>query len=110
MFEPYLGLHWLTIPLAPPSYTSILVNVQRIEDTLRRARKGKKSGWSLLGGSNANNAASIEEEEERFKQQMLVDIRTVAKDAEGLGVLVNEGRENELVGWRGLIEVAEKSG
>lgn len=41
---------------------------------------------------------------------MLVDIRTVAKDAEGLGVAINEGGEDELTGWRELIEVAEKSG
>lgn len=96
----------LTI-LAVIRYTSILVSVQKTEDLLRRHRKGKKNTFSLFGSGNNASSATIEEEEERFKQQMLVDIRGLRKAAEGLGVTLVEGEKDGVPGWNALLETAE---
>lgn len=93
----------------PCRYTSILVSVQKTEDLLRRHRKGKKSTFSLFGSSSNASTATIEEEEERFKQQMLVDIRALGNAAESLGVKLNEDEQEGVPGWNTLLETAERN-
>jgi hypothetical protein len=83
--------------------------VQKTEDLLRRHRKGKKNTFSLFGSSSNASAATIEEEEERFKQQMLVDIRALGKAAEGLGVTLHETEQEGVPGWNALLETAERN-
>ena len=93
----------------PNRYTSILVSVQKTEDLLRRHRKGKKSTFSLFGSASNTSAVSIEEEEERFKQQMIVDIRAFGKASENLGVVPESPEQGELAGWKALLETAERN-
>lgn len=93
----------------PYRYTSVLVSVQKTEDLLRRHRKGKKSTFSLFGASSNASTATIEEEEERFKQQMLVDIRALGNAADSLGVKLNEVEQEGVPGWNALLEIAERN-
>ena len=93
------------------AYTTILASVQKTEDLLRRHRKGKKGAFSLFGSSNASSASTIEQEEERFKQQMLVDIRKLGQMASELGVEVEtDGEKQGVAGWSTLLDTAEKNG
>ena len=85
------------------------MSVQKTEDLLRRHRKGKKSTFSLFGSASNASAVSIEEEEERFKQQMLVDIKAFGKASENLGVSPESPEQGELAGWKALLETAERN-
>ncbi|KAJ9114193.1 hypothetical protein QFC20_001709 [Naganishia adeliensis] len=92
------------------SYTSILVSVRKTEDLLRRHRKGKKAGFSLFASSSSNSGPSVEEEEQRFKQQMTADIMALAKEIEKLGISLETTEPSEIPGWTALIDVADGKG
>jgi hypothetical protein len=83
------------------NYAGILASVRKTEDLLRRHRKTKKSAFSLFSTSAAS--PDPDNEEERFKRQMLADIDALASDAKTLGVTVDE-----LAGWKELREVVTR--
>lgn len=76
---------------------------------MRRHRKGKKTGFSLFG-SSANTGPSVEEEEQRFKQQMTADVMALAKEAEKLGIRMGTAEAPQIPGWATLLEVADGRG
>lgn len=76
---------------------------------MRRVRKGKKSTFSLFGSSN-DQSLTAEEEDERFKKQMLVDVEALGKDAEALGVTVDAKGQEGVPGWVGLKDVITRDG
>lgn len=76
---------------------------------MRRHRKGKKTGFSLFG-SSTNTGPSVEEEEQRFKQQMTADIMALAKEAEKLGIRMGTAEASQIPGWATLLEVADGRG
>ncbi|KAJ9117561.1 hypothetical protein QFC22_004411 [Naganishia vaughanmartiniae] len=80
---------------------------RKTEELLRRHRKGKKTGFSLFGSSAANAVPTVEEEEQRFKKQMMTDILALAKEAEKLGFAVEDGNKLNVPGWSTLIDVAD---
>lgn len=63
----------------------------------------------MFGSASNTSAVSIEEEEERFKQQMIVDIRAFGKASENLGVVPESPEQGELAGWKALLETAERN-
>jgi hypothetical protein len=77
---------------------------------LRRHRKGKKAGFSLFASSSTNSGPSVEEEEQRFKQQMTADIMALAKEIEKLGISLGSTEPFEIPGWKALIDVADGKG
>lgn len=83
------------------NYAGILASVRKTEDLLRRHRKTKKSTFSLFSTSAAS--PDPDNEEERFKRQMLADIDALASDVRSLGVKVDD-----LAGWKELREVVTR--
>ncbi len=53
---------------------------------------------------------TAEEEDERFKKQMLVDVEALGKDAEALGVSVAAEGIEGIPGWMGLRDVITRDG
>lgn len=53
---------------------------------------------------------TVEEEEQRFKSQMMTDILALAKEAEKLGFALGSGTDLDVPGWSTLIEVADGRG
>ncbi|BGP14663.1 hypothetical protein JCM10213_001627 [Rhodosporidiobolus nylandii] len=70
-------------------YAAILSTQKKTEDSLRWLKKGRQ-GLSFFGRSAP--AQSDESDDDRVKMQMQLDVETLAKDAEALGVDV-EGSE-----------------
>jgi hypothetical protein len=91
------------------SYTNILITVRKTEDLVRRVRKGKKSTFSLFGSSN-DQSLTAEEEDDRFRKQMLVDVEALGKDAESLGVSVEGDGPAAVAGWASLKDVITRDG
>ena len=61
--------------------------MQKTEESLRRLKKGKKSAFSLFGGSTAKEDDG-RADEEKIRVQMVLDVAAFGKDAESLGVAV----------------------
>ncbi|THH10657.1 hypothetical protein EW145_g1177 [Phellinidium pouzarii] len=59
--------------------------MRKTEESLRRLRMGKRTGFSLFGGSSANNDDDSRDEE-RVRSQLILDVEAFGKDAESLGV------------------------
>ncbi|WWC72121.1 uncharacterized protein I206_106081 [Kwoniella pini CBS 10737] len=99
------------------NYSNILSSVKKTEDLLRKHRKSKKnnltsffSSSSTSSSNNNNNNSNSdpiigenEKEEEKFKNQMILDINTLKEDAKSLEVNVEE-----LQSWKELVEVVNK--
>lgn len=51
---------------------------------MKRLKKGKKPAFSLFGGSNGANDEN--KDEERIRAQMVLDVEAFGKDAQALGV------------------------
>ncbi|TDL25958.1 COG complex component [Rickenella mellea] len=68
-------------------YIMHLTAMKKTEESLRRLKKGKRSGFSLFGGGSANDEDN--RDEERVKAQMVLDVEAFGKDAESLGVDVH---------------------
>lgn len=85
--------------------------MKKTEDLLRKHRKSKKSGITSFfsggggGGGGGHDDGSGEKEEERFTNQMKVDIDALKEDAKGLGV-VPESMDS----WNELLAVVNKPG
>jgi len=67
-------------------YTAILADMKKTEDSLRRFKQGKKTGFSLFGSSTASAKEEEGKDEDRVKKQMLLDVTALGKDAAALGV------------------------
>ena len=59
--------------------------MRKTEESLRRLRMGKRTGFSLFGGSGTN-ADEDSRDEERVRKQLILDVEAFGKDAEALGV------------------------
>ncbi|KZO95535.1 COG complex component [Calocera viscosa TUFC12733] len=80
-------------------YTTILVDMKKTEDSLRRLKQGKKTAFSLFGSSTASPKEEEGKDEERVKKQMFLDVTALGKDAETLGVNTGESES-----FRGLMQ------
>ncbi|KZT58895.1 COG complex component [Calocera cornea HHB12733] len=88
-------------------YTAILVDMKKTEDSLRRFKQGKKSGFSLFGSSTASAKEEEGKDEERVKKQMLLDVTALGKDAGALGV--DTGASENFKGLMRTIGLGEAS-
>jgi len=58
--------------------------MKKTEESLRRLKKGKKTGFSLFG--SGSTSADDGKDEERIRHQMALDVEAFGKDAIALGV------------------------
>jgi len=65
-------------------YLNYLSVMKKTEESLRRLKKGKKTGFSLFGSGSAPGDDG--KDEERIRHQMVLDVRAFGKDASALGV------------------------
>ncbi|KAJ7096272.1 oligomeric golgi complex component, COG2-domain-containing protein [Mycena epipterygia] len=68
-------------------YVYHLTGMKKTEDSLRRLKKGKKSTFSLFGGSAKEDDG---QDEERIRAQMILDVEAFGKDGQLLGVSLDE--------------------
>ncbi|OWZ51634.1 hypothetical protein C356_02186 [Cryptococcus neoformans c45] len=87
------------------NYASTLASVKKTEDLLRKHRKSKKSGITSFFGGGGHDGEGGEKEEERFINQMKVDIDALKEDAKGLGV-----DPESMDSWNELLAVVNKPG
>ncbi|KAH8119152.1 COG complex component [Phellopilus nigrolimitatus] len=66
-------------------YMSHVSAMRKTEESLRRLRMGKKTGFSLFGGASSSNDDDSRDEE-RVRTQLILDVEAFGKDAELLGV------------------------
>jgi hypothetical protein len=64
--------------------------MRKNEESLRRLKRGKKTTFSLFA-SSASSAASSDEnmDEDRVRIQIILDVDALGKDAEAIGIDVN---------------------
>ena len=74
--------------LAPGRYIHFLSAIAKTEESLRRLKKGKRSAFSLFGGP----AKEDDGQEEKIRAQMMLDVAAFGKDAESLGVAVQQSQ------------------
>ena len=75
--------------------------MKKTEESLRRLKKGKKSAFSLFASSASSGNDDGRADEEKIRAQMILDVEAFGKDAESLGVSVNESST-----YRSLRELA----
>lgn len=71
-------------------YEAALAKMKKDGDALRRLKKGRQ-GFQLFGRSTASSAANEEAasaEDEKVRLQMSADVEAFARDAESLGVVL----------------------
>ncbi|KAI0079036.1 COG complex component [Panus rudis PR-1116 ss-1] len=83
-------------------YIYFLTAMKKTEESLRRLKKGKKSTYSLFGGSAKEDDGRADEE--KIRAQMILDVEAFGKDAASLGVNVNESAT-----YRTLLDLAHSS-
>ncbi|KAF8502380.1 COG complex component [Russula emetica] len=66
-------------------YIFYVTAMRKKEESLRKLKKGKKPAFSLFGGTPKEDDGG---DEERIRQQMVLDVEAFGKDAETLGVNV----------------------
>jgi hypothetical protein len=57
--------------------------MKKTEESLRRLKKGRQTAFSLFSGAGTGN----DEDEERIRTQMILDVEAFARDAETMGVV-----------------------
>lgn len=75
--------------------------MKRTEESLRRLKKGKRSAFSLFGSASSTKDDDGRADEEKIRTQMILDVDAFSKDAETLGVSVNDNST-----YRALRELA----
>jgi conserved oligomeric Golgi complex subunit 2 len=81
-------------------YIYYLTAMKKTEESLKRLKKGRQSAFSLFGGGNSSSGSvGNEEDEERIRVQMRLDVELFGKDARLLGV--------DLTASEGFKELAE---
>ena len=66
-------------------YTSHVSAMRKNDESLRRLKMGRRTGFSLFGNSSAN-VDEDNRDEERVRTQLLLDVQAFGKDATVLGV------------------------
>ncbi|KAI9446785.1 COG complex component [Lactarius indigo] len=79
-------------------YIIYVTTIRKKEESLRKLKKGKKAPFSLFGGGPKEEDGR---DEERMRQQMVLDVEAFGKDAETLGVDVQGS-----VSFKSLLEMA----
>ena len=79
-------------------YIIYVTAIRKKEESLRKLKKGKKTPFSLFGGAPKEEDGR---DEERMRQQMVLDVEAFGKDAKALGVDVQES-----VSFKSLLEMA----
>ncbi|KAI0373909.1 COG complex component [Pilatotrama ljubarskyi] len=88
--------------LVTQRYIYFLSAMKKTEESLRRLKKGKKSAYSLFGSSTREDDGRADEE--KIRTQMILDVDAFGREAESLGVAVQEN-----VAYRTLAEMARSS-
>ncbi|GAA5884786.1 hypothetical protein JCM6882_005394 [Rhodosporidiobolus microsporus] len=89
--EEELRRKWATVVVEDIAgrYAAILSTQKKTEDSLRWLKKGRQ-GLSFFGRAGSSASAQPDEsDDDRVKMQMQLDVETLAKDAESLGVDVD---------------------
>ncbi|PPQ67248.1 hypothetical protein CVT25_005832 [Psilocybe cyanescens] len=71
-------------------YINYLVAMKKTEEGLKRLKKGKKSTFSLFG--NVPNLNDEAKDEERIRNQMILDVEAFGKDGESLQIKVDTNK------------------
>ncbi|ORY89153.1 oligomeric golgi complex component, COG2-domain-containing protein [Leucosporidium creatinivorum] len=100
--EEELRREWATgvVEEVAARYATILLTQKKTEDSYRWYKKGRQA-LPFFGRSAASNAPEegASTDEDRVKMQMQLDVQTLGKEAEALGVRVGESEKfRELVG------------
>jgi hypothetical protein len=74
--------------------------MKKAENSLKRLNKGKKPTFSLFGSSDAGKD-NHGRDEELIRAQMMLDVKAFGKDAQSLGVVIEESE-----GFKALHEMA----
>ncbi|KAH9858848.1 COG complex component [Lenzites betulinus] len=88
--------------LVTQRYIFFLSAMKKTEESLRRLKKGKKSTYSLFGSSGRDDDGRADEE--KIRTQMALDVEAFGREAEALGVVVQEN-----AAYRSLVEMARSS-
>jgi hypothetical protein len=70
-------------------YAYYLSAMKKTEESLRRLKKGKKATFPLFGSSSVSKDEDGKDEE-RIRTQMILDVEAFGKDAESLGVILDD--------------------
>lgn len=70
-------------------YIHFLSAMKKTEESLRRLKKNKKTSYSLFGSSSSRDDDG-RADEEKIRVQMVLDVEAFGKDAESLGVSVQQ--------------------
>lgn len=63
--------------------------MKKQEESLRRLKQGRKTGFSLFGGSRSNQDDDARDEEQ-IRKQLALDVEAFGKDVEMMGVELAE--------------------
>ncbi|KAI0744038.1 COG complex component [Daedaleopsis nitida] len=88
--------------LVAQRYIYFLSAMKKTEESLRRLKKGKKSAYSLFGSSSREDEGRADEE--KIRTQMVLDVDAFGREAESLGVSIEENAT-----YRNLVEMARSS-
>ncbi|KAI9067294.1 COG complex component [Trametes sanguinea] len=80
-------------------YIYFLTAMKKTEESLRKLKKGRRSAYSLFGSSAREDDGRADEE--KIRTQMILDVEAFGREAEALGVSVNDN-----AGYRSLVEMA----
>ncbi|KAH8828049.1 oligomeric golgi complex component, COG2-domain-containing protein [Flagelloscypha sp. PMI_526] len=72
------------------SYASYVTSLRKTEESLRKLKKGKRSTFSLFGNSTPRDDET--QDEERIRKQLILDVAGFGRDAQGLGVNVQQSQ------------------
>ncbi|KAH9892690.1 COG complex component [Cubamyces lactineus] len=86
--------------LVTQRYIYFLAAMKKTEESLRKLKKGKRTAYSLFGGAGAREDDG-RGDEEKIRTQMILDVDAFGREAESLGVAVNEN-----AAYRSLVEMA----
>ncbi|CDO69140.1 hypothetical protein BN946_scf185042.g42 [Trametes cinnabarina] len=80
-------------------YIYFLTAMKKTEESLRKLKKGRRSAYSLFGSSAREDDGRADEE--KIRAQMILDVDAFGREAESLGVSVNDN-----AAYRSLVEMA----